>query len=69
MLDARHLNSNTGQLSESRPLDPLATRLARANNKSKAAINLLYYAYTHATLDDEAINIPVVSSGDKILLY
>ena len=34
VLDAGHLNTNTNQSSESWPLEPLATQLARAENKT-----------------------------------
>ena len=63
-MDARHLNSNTDQSSESWPLEPLATELARSNKKFKAAIDLMY-AYAHATLDDEIFELTGLSSGHK----
>ena len=45
VLDARHLNSNTNQDFESRPIELLAPQLARANKKNKSTIDLMY-AYT-----------------------
>ena len=63
-MDARHLNSNTDQSSESWPIEPLAPKLARANKKFKAAIDLIY-AYAHAPLDEETITLNSFSSGDK----
>ena len=42
VLDARHLNSNTGQPPESCPLEPLAKRPARTNKKYESAFNLMY---------------------------
>ena len=56
VLDARHLNSDTDQLYEHWPLEPLATKLARTNKKYKCAIDLMY-AYAHATSDDETIKL------------
>ena len=35
VLDARHLNSNTDQIDESWPIEPLAPQLARANKKKR----------------------------------
>ena len=67
-MDARHLNSNTDQSSESWPLEPLATQLARANKKYKSAIDLMY-AYAHATLDEETIKLTGFSSGDRLFAF
>ena len=64
MLDARHLNSNTDQSFESWPVEYLDPQLARANEKFKSAIDLIY-AYAHAPLVDETITITSFSSGDK----
>ena len=68
VLDARHLNSNTDQSSESWPLEPLATQLARADKKYKSAIDLMY-AYAHATLDEETIKLTGFSSGDRLFAF
>ena len=63
-----HLNSNTDQSSESWPLEPLATQLARADTKYKSAIDLMY-AYAHATLDEETIKLTGFSSGDRLFAF
>ena len=68
VLDARHLNSNTDQSSESWPPKPLATQLATANKKYKSAIDLMF-AYAHATLDDETIKLTGFSSGDELFAF
>ena len=65
VLDARHLNSNTNQELESWPIEPLAPQLARANNKYKSIIDLMY-AYAHTPLDEETIKLTGFSSGDKL---
>ena len=54
VFDARHLNSNTEQSDESRPIEPLAPQLARANKKYKSAIDLMY-AYAHTPFDEDTI--------------
>ena len=63
VLDARHLNSNTEQSDESRPIEPLAPQLARANKKYKSAIDLMY-AYAHAPLDEDTLKL-----GDKLFVF
>ena len=63
VLDARHINSNADQSSESWPLELLAALLAWANNKYKAATDLMY-ANAHATLDNETIQVTGFPSGD-----
>ena len=68
VFNARYLNSNTGQSSESRSLKSLATQLARANKKCKFAIDLVY-SYAHATIDDEFIKLTVFSSGDRLFAF
>ena len=68
VLDARHLNSNTDQSTESWPLEPLARQLARANKNYKSAIDLMY-AYARATLDDETIKLTGFSHGGKLLAF
>ena len=64
VLDARHLNSNTDQSFESWPIEHIDPQLARANEKFKSAIDLMY-AYAHAPLDEETITLTSLSSGDK----
>ena len=64
LLDARHLNSTSDQLSESWPLEHLAAQLARANKNNESAIDLLY-AYAKATTHDEAIKVAGFSSADQ----
>ena len=49
VLDARHINSNPDQPSESLPLDPLATQLSR---ECKKTVIGFMYAYGHASLED-----------------
>ena len=66
--DARHLNSNTNQELESRPIEPLAPQLARANKKYKSTIDLMY-AYAHTPLDEEIIKLTGFSSGDKFYAF
>ena len=58
MLDARHLNSNTKQSSESWPFEFQARKPAGANKTYKSAINLLY-ANEQAALENETINLSV----------
>ena len=48
VLVARHLNSNTDQSSESWPLEPSATQLAKTFHEYKYAIDPMY-AYARAT--------------------
>ena len=66
--DARHLNSNTEQSDESWPIEPLAPQLARANQKYKSAIDLMY-AYAHTPLDEDTIKLTSFSSGDKLFAF
>ena len=68
VLDARHLNSNTDQSFESWPIEALAPQLARANEKFKSAIDLMY-AYADAPSDEETITITSFSSGDKLYTF
>ena len=68
VLDARHLNSNTEQSDESWPIEPLAPQLARANEKYKCAIDLLY-VYAHTPLDEETIKLTSFSSGDTLFAF
>ena len=68
VLDARHLNSNTNQELESWPIEPLAPQLARANEKCKSTIDLMY-AYAHTPLDEETIKLTGFSSGDKLYAF
>ena len=68
VLDARHLNSNTNQEFESWPIEPLAPQLARANEKYKSTIDLMY-AYAHTPLDEETIKFTGFSSGDKLYAF
>ena len=68
VLDARHLNSNTEQSDESWPIELLAPELARANKKYKSAIDPMY-AYAHTPLDEEAIKLTKLSSGDKLFAF
>ena len=67
VLDARHLNSNTGHSDESWPIEPLAPHLARANKKYKCAIDIMY-AYAHTPLDEETIKLKVSPLVTKFLL-
>ena len=67
-LDAGHLNINTDQSSESKPLEPLATQLARANKQIKAAMDLIF-AFAHATLDEETIKVIGFPAGDKLFSF
>ena len=55
LLDARLLNSSTGQSTDSWLWKPLSTQLGRANFVYRYAIDLMY-AYAQATLDDELLN-------------
>ena len=66
--DARLLNINTDQPSLSRPLEPLATQLAIANKKNKAA-NDLIFVYAHTTLDEKTFILTGFSPGDKLLAF
>ena len=68
MLDARHLNSNTNQSSESRPLEILATQPVGVSRKYKSAIDLLY-AYPYATLHDETIKLTGLSTVDTLFAF
>ena len=68
VLDARHLNSNTEQSDESCPIEPFAPELARASEKYKCPIDLMY-AYAHTPLDEKTINITNFSSGDKLFAF
>ena len=68
VLDARHLNSSTEQSDESWPIEPLAAHLARANEKYKSAIDLMY-EYAHTLLDEETIKLTSFSSGDKFFAF
>ena len=68
VLDARHLNSNTEQSDESWPIEPLAPQLARANNKYKSAIELMY-TIAHTPLDEETIKLTSFSFGDKLFAF
>ena len=68
VLDASHFNSNTNQELESRPIEPLAPQLARANKNYKSTIDLMY-AYAHTPLDEESIKLTGFSSGDKIYAF
>ena len=68
VLDARHHNSNTEQLDEYWPIEPLAPQLARANKKYKCAIDLMY-AYAHTHLDEDTIKLTRFSSGDKLFAF
>ena len=68
VLDARHLNFNTKQYDESWPIEPLAPQLARANKKSKCAIDLMY-AYAHTPFDEQTIKLTSISSGDKLFAF
>ena len=54
VLEARNLNSETGQNDESWPIKPLAPQLARTNKKDKCAIDLMY-VYAHTPLVEETI--------------
>ena len=65
VLGARHLDSNTDQERESWLIEPLALQLARANNKYKSTIDLIY-AYAHTPLDEETIKLTGFSSGGKL---
>ena len=67
-MDARHPNSNTEQSDESWPIETLAPQLALANKKYKSAIDLMY-AYAHAPLDEDTINLTSFSSGDKLFAF
>ena len=53
---------------ESWPIEPLVPQLARANKKYKSAIDLLY-AYAHAPLDEDTIELTSFSSGDKLFAF
>ena len=64
VLDARHFKSNTDQVYESWPIEPLAPQLARTNKTFISAIDLMY-AYAHAPLDEETIRLTNFSSGDR----
>ena len=68
VLHARHLNSHTNRSSKSWPLELVGKQLARANEKHKSAIDLLY-AYAHATLDDETIKSTRFLSGVKLFAF
>ena len=68
VLDARHLNTNIDQSSESCPLELLATQLPGENKKYKSAIDLMY-AYAHATLLDEAGKLTGFLPGDTFLAF
>ena len=68
VLDAKHLNSNTSQELESWPIEPLAPQLARASQKYKSTIDLMY-AYAHTPLDEETIKLTGFSSGDKLYTF
>ena len=68
VLHARHLSSNTKQSDESWPIEPLAPQLARANEKYKSAIDLIY-AYAHTPLDEETIKLTSFSSCDKLFAF
>ena len=46
----------------------IATQLARANQKYKSTIDLLY-AYAHTPLDEETIKLTGVSYGDKLYTF
>ena len=68
VLDARHLNSNTEQSDESRPIEPIVPQLSRATKKYKCAIDLLY-AYAHTPFDEETIKLTTFSSGDNLFAF
>ena len=68
MLDARHVNSNTDQSSQSWPLQPLGSQIVRPNKKFKSANDLMYVC-GHATLDDETIKPTGFSSGDLFCFH
>ena len=68
VLDARHLNSNTEQSDEFWPIEPPTPQLARADEKYKCAIDLMY-AYAHTPLDEETIKLTIFSSGDKLFAF
>ena len=68
VLDARHLNSNTEQSDESRSIELLAPKLARANKKYKCAIDLMY-TYAHTPLDEDTNKLINFSSGDKLFAF
>ena len=68
VLDVTHLSSNTGQLPESWPMEPLATQLARANKNSKSSIELMY-TYAHATIDNESFRITRFSFVNKLFAF
>ena len=67
LFGARHFNSNTDKSSETWPLQLLAKQPARSKNYKSATDPL--NAYAHATVVDEPIELPVFSSGHKLLAF
>ena len=53
---------------KSRPIEPLAPELARANKLYKCAIDLIY-AYAHTPLVEETIKLTSFLSGDKLFAF
>ena len=66
VLDVRHLNSNTEQDFESKPIEPLAPQKARANKKFKSAS---YVRICPCPLNEELIALTGFSSGEKLYAF
>ena len=67
VLDARHLNSNTDQLSKSWPPEFIAIQVNEDKNLL-SAIDLMY-AHAHATFDDETAKMTGFASSDELLAF
>ena len=66
VLDARHLKPNTKQFDESWPIEPLAPQLARANQKYKCVIDLMY---AHTPLYEETMKLTSFFSDDTLFAF